>query len=284
MTSVLGAGAGLVLQPDGELWVTMMEATSVVGTLAVGYAAPSTEYSAGDAVLGSLAALYGLYNGAGLAYLADAGDRQVAGAMMAAGAAGALTASYLGPYLRLDGTDILMLLAGSAWGVWTGIWTAAAIDEAQRDAIDREVFFLGVGTTAVATDAAIILTSVAISKLVEMPPQQFAWISVGGGVGLVSGLLATALTGKSPKSGIAIGSVAGLAAGTVVTSFLDWTPPLAEPAPVAHPAGSDGPPSALLPQIESWFPSVGALPAGAVDPLAPAPEAQIMFTVSGTYR
>jgi hypothetical protein len=284
MTSLLGAGAGLVLQPDGELWVTMMEATSVAGTLAVGWAAPQTHYSTGDAVLGSLAALYGLYNGAGLSYLADASDRQVAGAMMAAGAAGALTASYLGPYLQLDGTDILMLLAGSAWGVWTGIWTAAAIDEASRDAIDREVFFLGVGTTAVATDVAILLTSIAISKLVEMPPQQFAWISVGGGVGLVSGLLATALAGKSPKAGIAIGSVTGLAAGAVVTSFFDWTSSAVAPSPAMSGSSDDGSPIALLPQIESWFPSVGAVPVSAVDPLAPSPATQFMVTVSGTYR
>lgn len=283
-TSLVGAGVGLLLQPDGELWVTMMEATSVVGTLAVGWAAPRTDYSTGDAVLGTLAALYGLYNGAGLSYLANADDRQVAGAMMAAGAAGALTASYLGPYLQLDGTDILMLLAGSAWGVWTGIWTAAAIDEAQRDVIDREVFFLGVGTTAVATDLAVLLTSIAISKLVEMPPQRFAWISVGGGVGLVSGLLATALLGKSPKSGIAIGSVAGLVGGTVATSFLDWAPSRAEPKRVAYDSGGDGSASALLPQIESWFPSVGAVPVGAADPLAPSPGAQLMVTVSGTYR
>ncbi|MEE8408743.1 MAG: hypothetical protein V3T05_03980 [Myxococcota bacterium] len=286
MSSLVGAGVGLVLEPDTDLWVALMEATSAVGTLAVGWAAPSTRYTSGDATLGALAAMYGLYQGAGLSLLARADDKQIAGAMMASAAAGALTASYLGPYLNLDSIDVLMLLGGSAWGIWIGSWTAAAIDE-ETEKYDSS-FFLGVGTTAVATDVALMLTSLAISKLVEMDPRQFGWISISGGLGVVGGLLVGAATGKY-KLGMAIGSAGGLATGTLVTSFVDWVPGIETSDPVALLQPADKPTltqAGWLPHIESWFPSVViGVPPG-VDPQGVGPQhgSQVLFTVAGTYR
>ncbi|MBI5510775.1 MAG: HEAT repeat domain-containing protein [Deltaproteobacteria bacterium] len=284
-SSVLGAGLGLVLDPGGDLWVPLMEGVGFAGTLAVGYLAPRTSYTASDAVLGGLAAAYGLYQGAGLSYLAKAKDEQVAGAMLAATAAGTLAGSYLAPYVHLSGTDVLMLLAGSAWGVWIGVWTAAAIDERQEGSLDRSVVSLGVGTTAVATDVTLVATSVAISKLVKMPPKQFAWVSVGGGLGLVAGLSASNLVQSrlSPKLGIAAGSVAGLAAGAVATSFFDWQP--AEEAAGMADAGSSA--TRLfgwLPQVDLWFPGVVVEPAGDREGLSPVQGSKILLQITGFLR
>ena len=281
-TSVLGAGLGLLASPDTDLWVGLMEATSLAGTLGIATIAPDTTYSGSDAVLGTLAAIYGVYQGAGLSLLLDANDDQVAGAMMTAGAIGALGGSYLGKYLKLDGSDIWMLLAGSAWGVWIGIWTAAAVDQLDTGGQDNP-FFLGVGTTAVATDATLVATSIAISKLVGMPPKQFAWISVAGGLGLVGGLLGSYLSGgdaMSPQMGIAVGSTGGLLIGTVITGFLDWEQP-AYAVPPGYETSSSSSATAVLPNIAWWFPSVNVAPVGDQDGLSPVSGTQVLVTVTG---
>jgi hypothetical protein len=280
-SSTLGAGIGLLAAPDTDLWVGLMEATGVAGSVAIAAVAEGTRFSSSDAMLAALATVYGLYQGAGLSLLVDASNEQVAGAMMTVGATGALVGSYFGRYLQLNSTDIWMLAAGSAWGVWIGIWSAAAIDRLGGGKQENP-FFLGVGTTALATDATITLTAVAISELVKMPPEQFAWVSVAGGIGLVGGLLGSYLSGGeafSPHLGIAAGSAGGLVLGAVITAFFDWDQPVYGDLAPALDDGGRG--LGFLPEVAWWFPSVAAAPVGDAEGLAPRRGTQVLFTVTG---
>jgi hypothetical protein len=211
--------------------------------------------------------------------LGQATNRQVGGAMLAAGAGGALVGTYLGRYLHLDGTEMLMLLAGSAWGMWVGLWGAPLIDDLMSSR--RSVVAMGVGTTAVATDVALVVTSLAISRLVEMPPRRFAWINVSGGFGVVIGAATAALTGGKARdfqAGLVLGSASGLAVGTLVTSFFDFTPrrPVAD-VPGAEPWGWAG----LVPGIDMVIPTVQMVPR---DPQGGGGDPSVLFTLAGTFR
>lgn len=280
LSSSLGGGLGLVLSDGDALWTGMMQATGIAGSAVAAALAPDTELSARDAGIGALAGLYGLYQGAGLSLLANGSERQMLGAMLATSAAGSLAGAYFGRALHLDATDMLMLAAGSAWGLWLGGWTAAVLAEETGSAEgERSVLELGVGTTAIATDAALVATSIAISRLVRMSPQRFAWISVGGGMGLVGGTaVAATIEGFSLRRGVLFGSLAGLTAATVITGFLDFAP-RAESTPEAT-AGT--PSTGVLPQLEAWFPSVG--PAPSRDPARAADAGGMMLTVTALYR
>ncbi|MCK5688290.1 hypothetical protein KAI87_03415 [Myxococcota bacterium] len=288
-SSAMGAGAGLLLssKDDNRPFVALMELGGIAGTLAFGALAPEVEHSSSDAWLGLLAASYGLYQGAGLSLLADADDDKVQGAMLLTGSAGLLVGGYFGRQLSLDQTDLLMLLAGSAWGVWTGVWTAAALEEANLQDSDS-LLSVGMGTTAIATDLAILATSIAISEFVNMPPEQFAWISVGGGMGMVVGLLGSELTGEKifgNRAGIALGSVSGLLAGAAITSLFDWSrPELVVPETITLSSSGDLPD--WVPQVEMWFPQVGAaMPFENTNDYGSTPGSDaFMFSVVGYYQ
>jgi hypothetical protein len=282
LTTAVGAGLGLALSRNDRVWAGSMEVTGLVSAAAWTAIAPHTELSRGDMALGSLAAVYGVYQGAGVSILANASNRKVGGSMLAAGAAGALVGSYFGHYLHLDTTELLMLTAGSAWGMWIGLWSAPLIESLVGT--DRGVVAAGVGTTAVATDLAVAATALAISRIVEMPPQRFAWISLAGGFGVVGGVAAAALTGGGGQrfqAGCVLGSIAGLATGTVVTGFFDFTP---RPRPAGALTGNVATGKgalAMLPDIELVMPSVQAMPR---DPNGPPKSDAMLFTLTGTWR
>lgn len=273
----VGGGLGLVLSKDDRLAAGLLEATTLVGLATLAGVAPSTEYRREDVLLGGLAGVYGVYQGAGVSMLARATNRQVGGGMVAAGAAGALIGTYLGRYLHLDGTELLMMLAGSAWGVWVGVWSAPLIHDALGS--DRGVVAMGVGTTAVATDLAIAATSLAVSELVQMTPRRFAWVNVAGGFGVVVGTAAAALANAGARGfelGCVAGSLGGLGVGAIVTGFFDFAPrrPVSY-APVEQPALAG-----LLPDVELVVPSVQMMPADATG----RPSDGVLFTVTGIYR
>src|SRR5205085_2045101 len=101
LSATAGAGIGLLASPEPRGWVLGMESAGILGALAVGATADRTTFERGDALLGTLAAMYGVYQGAGLSLLSDGSDRQVRGAILLAGAGGALLGSYLGKYVHL---------------------------------------------------------------------------------------------------------------------------------------------------------------------------------------
>ncbi len=276
LSATAGAGLGLLVSDDPRGWALGLDGFGLAGAIAFGATVEHTQFEKGDAAVGTLAALYGVYQGAGMSLLVDGSERQVQGAIMLAGAGGALLGSYLGKYVQLDSTEILMLAAGSAWGLWVGGWGAAAI----HDGLDssKNPIALGVGTTALATDVALVATSIAISELVEMPPQRFAFISLAGGLGIVAGSGAAAMSGSDLKAGLVLGTVAGLVTGTVVTGFFDFAPRRTRPElPSADGAGV----STWLPQIEVVVPSVQVLPTE--DPRLEGSPAMV-FSLVGQYR
>jgi hypothetical protein len=271
----VGAGLGLVASRDDAWWVGLMDAGTVGGAtyLALRPRAAFPETSG----VGFLAGLYGLYQGAGVSLLLESSDRQVGGAMLMAGTLGWLGGRYFVPALHLDTTDVLMLLSGSAWGVWIGAWTAAALAEDPGHPPPRGGLALGVGTTALATDVALALTGFAISELVRLPPVRFAWISVAGGGGLLGGLVVSALSNDhvSARKGVLFGTLTGLAAGTVGTAFGDFAP--RAPADVA---AQDVPAVPLPLGIDRWMPHFELAP----DPQRPELPPRLVLGVQGTLR
>jgi hypothetical protein len=155
---------------------------------------------------------------------------------------------------------VLLLSGGSAWGMWLGFWMAQAMAEPEDG-----LFELGVGTTAVMTDVALLVTSIGISRLVDLPPARFGWISLAGGFGMATGLLTANLTGSSYKQGMAWGIGGGLVAGTVLTQFGDFPdPPVEYDARAPSPDG--GGTSGLVPEIEALLPSMQVTPLSAEMP------------------
>jgi len=147
------------------------------------------------------------------------------------------------------------------------------------------VVSLGVGATAVATDLTLMATSLAVSELVKMPPKQFAWISVAGGVGLVTGLSVANLAADkvNPKLGIAAGSALGLVVGTVATSFFDWEQPAGAAVGITDEGGGAAW-APWLPEVTMWFPSVAVTPAGDPDGLSGISGTQMLVQVSGWLK
>ena len=278
-TSTLGAGIGLLADQGDRGWTLLLETSGIIGTSVFAAIAPNTTYTPHDAAVGTLAISYALYQGAGISLLLGADNRQVAGAMMIAGASGALLGMAAGRYLHLKADEMLMLLAGSGWGVWIGAWTAAALRE-EETGHQNNGFSLGIGTTAVTTDIALALTALGVSKLVELPWERFSWISIGGGMGAALGLAAASLSNEriNVKAGIAAGTVLGLTTGALVTSFFDWREAVTTANVSFGLKDLPQKPAGLLPVIDTWLPQVSVQPSR-LDPYAQ----DILFTVQGTY-
>lgn len=279
--AALGAGLGLMASSNDAMWAGMMDGAAIFGTGIAAAVAPKERGNVHSGGVGTLAGLYGLYQGAGIGGLLSTNGRQVGGAMMFSAAAGTLLGTYLGDRLHLETSDILVLLGGSAWGVWVGAWTAAVIDNDFGKAPAGGGFVLGVGTSAVATDIALALTAYGVSRLGHLPPLRFAWISIAGGVGLLGGLSGSALSGGAldAESGVLFGSVGGLLLGSLITAFVDFS---STPTP-RHAARDENAWDSIpwLPSVKQWMPNVQMVADEAWRQSHPDTTPPVMLTVSG---
>lgn len=286
-----GAGVGLLASEDDRVAVGLMNGLMLAGAAGVGATAESFEYDWGDVALGSAYVGYLTWHASGLTLLLDGTDRQAAGAVMSTVGLGALTGMYLTPYIHLDLSDVLMMLAGNVWGTWIGGWGGEVFrTRIENDLEGRRRAGLRLLSTVLGSDVGLAVTGMVVGGLLDVPPTRFAVINLSGLGGMMIGMLSAGFAKGEPlKEGNVIGALSGLILGSVVTSFFDWggattwdellsSEPDAPGPLVARPEVRVAPPKAKAPfTLETWFPSA------TVQPGADGEE-QYLFTVSGVFR
>lgn len=283
-----GAGFGLLLSRDDRVAVALTQGLAAAGAAGVGPSLRYFDFKPKDLALGSAYVGYLTWHGMGLTLLLDGTDRQAAGVAVGTVGLGALTGMYLAPYIDLDLSDTLMLLAGNVWGTWIGGWGGQLLEDAlDEDLTGRRQAGLTLLATVLGSDVGLALTGLVVGGLLDVKPTRFAYINLSGLGGMLIGMLAAgAAKGEPLKAGNVIGSLSGLVVGAVVTSFFDfsgsptWDELLSKraPAEVAPAAG------ARLAthggsgfKVEHWMPSAQVTP-------SPEGEPMYMFTVSGVFR
>lgn len=261
-----GAGIGLVASEDDRLFAALAQGLSVAGAVGVGATAREIDYTAGDLALGSAYVGYLTWHSLGLTLLLDGTDRQAGGVVMTTAGLGALTGMYLAPYIDLSMSDILMLLAGNVWGTWIGGWGGAVLRERIDGDFDgRRGAGLTLLTSVIGSDVGLTVTGMVVGGLLDVEPTRFAVINLSGLGGMMIGMLAAGFAKDEPlRTGNVVGSLGGLVAGAIVTSFFDWkTSPtwdqiLGSDQEKAAAAVTPRGPSKL--GVEAWYPSARVEP------------------------
>lgn len=282
-STMTGAGIGLMIADDDDrLVVGLMEAVGVAGTAGVAVLAPSTEFSEGDYTLGALWTGQLLWNGLGAAYLADASDRQKAGVALTMAGVGGIGGGFVSQYVDREPTDVLLSFTGSVWGTWLGFFGSRLAEDAGVDLTNDDVLL----STLIGSDAGLLITTIALSPLVEMNPERVGWINLGGLsgalVGATFGLVAGGVDGANP--GNVIGSGVGLLATSVVTGFVDFETSedavaQVAPEPTASERTRRGTWTALLPDVEDVRVGTTVMP-----PPPAGGEAPVILSISGRLR
>lgn len=278
-----GTGLGLLTARDDRVAALLGPAAAGAAAIGLGLTHKDLYVSAADLGKGTAWVSYLSWHSLGLSLLLDGTDRQAAGVAMSTVGLGALAGMYLMPRLHFDTTKTLMWLAGSAWGAWIGGWSAAMIREQLRDAPEgRRRTGLSLVGTVLGSDLGLLLTGLATEQLVDVSPERFAHINLAGGVGLMSGMLLSGFLnqGQPLQEGNVIGSIAGLAAGAVITSFIDYEAPrgwgrVLGPPTASNPIDRSG--AGGLLHIDQWYPSAGMQP-------GPGGEERYLFQISGTWH
>lgn len=258
-----GGGLGLALSRDDRLAAGLVQGLMLAGGIGVGATADPLSLDLGSMAVGAAYVGYLTWHEVGLSLLLDGTDRQAAGATLATLGVGALSGIYLVPKLQLKMEQALMLFAGSVWGSWIGGWGGAILEDAIGDLDGRRSTGLVLLTTVLGSDIGLGVSGLVISGLLDVEPARFAVINLCGLGGMMVGMLAAGFAQEEPlKAGNVLGSLGGLIAGTIVTSFFDFSdkpspydPPASQLA--VHEARSGGGP---LFSVEHWMPTVSVEP------------------------
>jgi HEAT repeat protein len=284
-----GTGIGLLASKDDRVAIGLLEGLTLAGSLGLAMTGPDMKYTAGDLALGSAYVGYLLWHAEGLTLLLEGTDRQAAGAAMATVGLGTVTGMYLAPYIHLSMAKVLMLFAGNVWGTWIGGWGGAVIrDEIGKDLASRRSAGLTLVSSVLGSDVGLGITGLVVSGLLDVKPTRFAVINLSGLGGMMLGMLVAGFAKGDPlKTGNIVGSLSGLAIGTLVTGLINldagpsWDELLsnraeAKPAEVAERAPVSNGPRGVV-GIDSWFPSAR---------VAQSPEGvgQYLFTIMGTWH
>jgi len=275
-----GAGLGLVVSDDHRVAVGLMEGFGILGTLLMAGAAPHTEFDGNDWVLGALATSLGVWQGVGTARLFNEEDPEnLAGTIMMTTAAGGVAGALLSQQLELTLAETLSGFSGTLWGAWLGAWTAVVYE----DSLGADV----AGVSAVGSDIGLLLSSIAVSRLVDMPPEQVGYINLFGlGGALAGAAIGVLLPGdKNIQTGTLYGTTAALVAGTTLTYIFGWgatSPATAESVSAATSSTASWGLPDWLPEVEMAMPTMGPPPPP--DPDWPQPEAGFYIGVQGIYR
>ena len=283
-STMVGAGVGLMLDGDDDRAVVgLMEGIGVAGTTGVAILAPSTDFSEGDFTLGALWTGQLMWNGLGAAYLFDATDRQKAGVALTMAGVGGLGGGFVSQYVDQDTTDVLLSFTGSVWGTWLGFFGSRFAEDAGVDLTPDDVLL----STLIGSDVGLVVTTLALSPLLDMNPERVGWINLGGLsgalVGATLGLVAGGIDGANP--GNVVGSGVGLLATSIVTGFIEFAP-AEEPPPAKKKKDATAAvrPSragwtALLPEVEDV-----RLGTSVVPPPPTGGEAPVLLAISGRLR
>jgi HEAT repeat protein len=259
--AMTGGGLGLAFSEDDRLASGLLEGLMLAGAIGVGATADPLSFDAGSMATGALYVGYLTWHELGFSLLLEGTDRQAAGATMATLGVGALTGIYLVPKLRLRTDQTLMLFAGSVWGSWIGGWGGAILKDGLRDIEGRRSTGLVLLSTVLGSDLGLALTGLVVGGILDVEPTRFAVINLCGVGGMMVGMLAAGFAKEEPlKAGNVIGSLGGLLAGAIATSFFDFSEkpsPYDEPAAAPAAAKSDG---GFPIRIEHWMPSASVQP------------------------
>jgi HEAT repeat protein len=287
-----GAGLGLLSSADDRLAVGLIEGLTMAGSIGLAATGPDVHFTAGDLALGGAYVGYLTWHTLGLTLLLQGTDRQAAGATMATIGLGTATGMYLAPYIHLNLAKVLMLFAGNVWGTWIGGWGGAILrDQLNRDIASRQSAGLTLISSVLGSDLGLSVTGLVVGGLLDVKPTRFAVINLSGLGGMMIGMLAAGFAKGEPlKAGNVIGSLSGLVAGSIVTSFVNfdstpsWEELLADSGASriaqerrGSDVGSPSRPSKDVIGVDSWFPSAR---------VAQSPEGheQYLFTVMGTWH
>jgi hypothetical protein len=278
MGSATGLGLGLALSTDDRVGLALGQGLGALGAALVGATAEPRALTAGDLAVGTVWTAYLGWHQVGATLLLSGTDRQALGASLATLGVGALAGTYLVPRLRPTGEHALMLLAGSVWGSWIGGWGGQML-RTSLGLEGREGAGLLLTSAVLGSDLGLGLTGLVTSGLVDMSPTRFAIVNLAGLGGMVTGMLAAGFAKGEPlREGNVLGSLAGLALGTVVTAFFDLDP---DPSPYeqnpsdAEATAPSGANAAV--RVTQWMPSAGVEP-------GPSGEPRYMVSVSGTFE
>jgi hypothetical protein len=278
MGSATGLGLGLALSTDDRVGIALGQGLGALGAALVGATAEPRALAAGDLAVGTIWTAYLGWHQVGATLLLSGTDRQALGASLATLGVGALVGTYLVPKLRPSGEQALMLLAGSVWGSWIGGWGGQMLRES-LGLEGRAGAGLLLTSSVLGSDLGLGLSGLVTSGLVDMSPTRFAIVNLAGLGGMVTGMLTAGFARGEPlREGNVIGSLAGLALGTVVTAFFDLDP---DPSPYEADPPADAAPStrganAAL-RVTQWMPSAGVEP-------GPSGEPRYMLSVSGSFE
>jgi len=276
-----GAGLGLVLSHDDRWAVGLMEGSGIVGGLAFAALAPRTEFTGEDWLLGVLAASQGAWQGVGTTRLFNqTSARSMAGGVLLTTSVGGVLGAAFGQRLSLSTADVWAGFSGTLWGSWLGAWVGFVY----QDRLGLDV----AGVSVLGSDVGLLLSSLAVSRVGNMPPARVGWINAFGVGGALAGAgVGTLLKTKmNVQKGNVFGTAAGLLAGTVLTGVFDLGTRDESSTPTGAKAAQIEPTSWRLP---TWLPSVDiAMPmVGPVMPMTPqswvAPDA-MQVGVSGIWH
>jgi HEAT repeat protein len=291
MGALSGSGLGLLLSTDDRLSVGLLEGLTLAGSVGVALSGPEISFGGKDIALGTAYVGYLTWHTMGLTLLLQGTDRQAAGAAMATVGVGTLTGMYLARYIDLNLPKVLMLFAGNVWGTWIGGWGGAILrDQINQDLGARRSAGLTLVSTVLGSDVGLTVTGLVVGGLLDVKPTRFAVINLSGLGGMMIGMLAAGFAKEQPlKAGNVIGSLAGLVAGSIATSFINfdesptWDQLLASSsdaqsvgaarADAAKSTSTSGLPFA----VDTWFPSAHVAP-------GMTGEQQYLFSVMGTWH
>jgi len=264
-STLFGAGLGLMLPTeDDRVVVGLMQGLGLAGTIAGAFVTDRTTYNDTDYFLTTGAMALGAWQGVGASLLADAPNRRLAGAIMAAAGLGGFAGALVSQYIDMSHLKLWTFFSGAVWGSWIGVWAGNLARDKGVDLTPGQV----AGITMLASDVGLILTGLALSPVLDVPPERLGWINLFGlgGMALSTGIGA-AFSADGAQIGTLAGSVVGLGTGIVVTHFMSFSSGSGGPSrrPPRKRAGTRRPsmrgarlglPSGLPPLVADWAPNV----------------------------
>jgi len=299
--SVLAGGVTLLSSDiGGQGGAALIMGTSTLGAVGGAALAPYVDFGGHALSYGALGAALGASEARLFAWASQSASADdYRGATLIGGGVGATLGLTAAARPFLTAPTALASSGFAAWGAWIGSFAAAAGDP-------RAPRISGAGMLG--ADAGF-LAGYGLLRLEVIEPRDFGWLSLGGAVGTVGGGLAGALlTRPSDRAplwvGLAVGPLAGMAAGGIALPWLrslKVSPAAAAaparrgvaarastPAPSGTASSTDvAPPHPSLARrlaevvgVSSCTPFFGALPAPA-EAAAPPP---ILVGVTGLWR
>lgn len=217
-----GIGAGIMMLSGSDSSTANALTTAGAGWLAkagAGWLAPRLDFRGDDVAEYLTLQGWGLWHGAAISMAVDAQDDAMEGAMLLGLGAGFILPLVTNQFVDFSLGDDLNIAGCGVWGAWIGSWLPYALGKGEDSVLLWSTLL---------TDVGLLTGGLLLSPVVDMPRRRMGWIHVSGlaGVGLGSSMTAIfSSKGETVAMGSVVGSVVGLAVGSVLTRKIkDETP------------------------------------------------------------